>query len=92
MIPETHYAWSGDISIAYQVIGEGPIDLVVAPGWVSNIDLFWEEPSFVQFFQSLAEFSMLMILLSGLLFKELLSYKLAPADIPIAEKLLNENG
>jgi|GEM_PF-900156 hypothetical protein len=69
MIPETHYAWSGDISIAYQVIGEGPIDLVVVPGWVSNIDLFWEEPSFVRFFQGLAEFSMFMILLSGLLLK-----------------------
>jgi pimeloyl-ACP methyl ester carboxylesterase len=61
MIPETHYAWSGDISIAYQVIGEGPIDLVVVPGWVSNIDLFWEEPSFVRFFQGLAEFSRVIL-------------------------------
>ena len=61
MIPETHYAWSGDISIAYQVIGEGPIDLVVVPGWVSNIDLFWEEPSFVRFFQGLTAFSRVLL-------------------------------
>ncbi|MDJ0955926.1 MAG: adenylate/guanylate cyclase domain-containing protein [Arenicellales bacterium] len=61
MIPETHYTWSGDISIAYQVIGEGPVDLVVVPGWVSNIDLFWEEPSFVRFFQGLTAFSRVLL-------------------------------
>lgn len=61
MIPETHYAWSGDISIAYQVIGEGPVDLVVVPGWVSNIDLFWEEPSFVRFFHGLTAFSRVLL-------------------------------
>jgi pimeloyl-ACP methyl ester carboxylesterase len=61
MIPKTQYAWSGDVSIAYQVIGNGPLDLVVVPGWVSNIDLFWEEPSFVRFFQGLAEFSRVIL-------------------------------
>jgi pimeloyl-ACP methyl ester carboxylesterase len=61
MIPKTQYAWSGDVSIAYQIIGNGPLDLVVVPGWVSNIDLFWEEPSFVRFFQGLAEFSRVIL-------------------------------
>jgi hypothetical protein len=42
--PETRYARSGDVNIAYQVVGDGPRDLVVVPGWISNIDLFWEEP------------------------------------------------
>jgi len=47
MAPETHYARSGDVNIAYQVVGKGPRDLVVVPGWISNIDLFWEEPVYV---------------------------------------------
>jgi len=50
MVPETRYASSGGINIAYQVIGDGPIDLVLVPGWVSNIEAFWEEPSYARFF------------------------------------------
>ena len=42
--PETRYARSGDLRIAYQVAGSGPLDLVFIPGFVSNIDLFWEMP------------------------------------------------
>jgi len=57
MIPETQYSWSDEVSIAYQVFRSGPPDLVVVPGWLSNLDLFWEEPSFVRFFQGLASFS-----------------------------------
>ncbi len=45
-VPETHYARSGDINIAYQVIGGGPIDLVFIMGWVSHLEYFWAEPSF----------------------------------------------
>lgn len=61
MIPETRYTWSDDVSIAYQVFGEGPPDIVVVPGWLSNLDLFWEEPSFVRFFQGLASFSRVLL-------------------------------
>ena len=61
MVPETRYTWSDDISIAYQVFGEGPHDLVVVPGWLSNLDLFWEEPSFVRFFEGLASFSRVIL-------------------------------
>src|SRR6266851_10270583 len=43
MPPETRYAKSGDLNIAYQVVGDGPFDLVYVPGWVSNIDLAWEK-------------------------------------------------
>jgi len=42
--PETRYARSGDVSIAYQVVGDGPFDLVFAPGFVSNVEYGWEEP------------------------------------------------
>ena len=43
-VPEIRYARSGDVSIAYQAFGEGPTDLVFAPGFVSNIELGWQVP------------------------------------------------
>ena len=59
--PQTKYAKSGDVHIAYQVVGEGPFDLVVIPGWISHIDLWWEEPAFARFFQRLASFSRVIV-------------------------------
>jgi pimeloyl-ACP methyl ester carboxylesterase len=59
--PETRYARSGDVNIAYQVVGEGPLDLVFVMGWVSHIDYFWEEPSFARFLLRLASFSRLIL-------------------------------
>ena len=61
MQPETRYARSGDVSVAYQVVGDGPRDLVVVPGWISNIDVFWEEPRVARFFERLASFSRLIL-------------------------------
>ena len=52
---------SGGVSIAYQVVGEGPLDLVMVPGWVSNLDVFWEEPAFEHFLRRLASFSRLIL-------------------------------
>ena len=46
--PETRFAKSGDAHIAYQVVGEGPTDLVYVPGWLSNVELNWEEPSYAR--------------------------------------------
>jgi len=59
--PRTRYAKSGDYHIAYQVVGEGPVDLVYVPGWVSHLDLHWEEPSVARFFRRLASFSRLVV-------------------------------
>jgi pimeloyl-ACP methyl ester carboxylesterase len=59
--PETRYARSGDVHIAYQVVGEGTLDLVFVMGWVSNLDWFWEEPSFARFLRRLASFSRLIL-------------------------------
>ena len=59
--PETRYARSGDVNIAYQVVGEGPLDLVFVMGWVSHLDYFWEEPSFARFLLRLASFSRLIL-------------------------------
>ena len=59
--PRTRYAKSGDVSIAYQVVGEGPLDFVYVPGWISNVELTWEEPSVARFFERLASFSRLIL-------------------------------
>jgi len=59
--PRTRYARSGNVNIAYQVIGDGPIDLVFVMGWVSHLELFWEEPSFARFLRRLAGFSRLIL-------------------------------
>ncbi len=59
-VPETHYALSGDVNIAYQVAGDGPLDLVISPGFVSNVELIWEEPRFSRFQRRLASFSRLI--------------------------------
>ena len=58
--PETRYARSGDVRIAYQVIGEGPLDLVFVPGFISNLDLVWES-AYAHFFTRLAAFSRLIL-------------------------------
>ncbi len=60
--PETRYAKSGDVHIAYQVVGEGAIDLVFVHGWISHIELIWEEPSLARFLRSLASFTRLILL------------------------------
>jgi len=61
-VPETSYARSGDIHIAYQVVGDGPLDLVFVPGVLSHLDLLWEEGTWSQrFFTRLASFSRLIL-------------------------------
>jgi pimeloyl-ACP methyl ester carboxylesterase/class 3 adenylate cyclase len=60
-VPETRYAKSGDVHIAYQVLGAGPIDLVFVPGFVSNVEATWEQPGRAAFFRRLASFSRLIL-------------------------------
>src|SRR6266576_4082212 len=59
--PFTRYAKSGDVNIAYQVVGEGPVDLVYVPGWVSHVELAWELPELVSGFERLASFARLIL-------------------------------
>jgi pimeloyl-ACP methyl ester carboxylesterase len=61
MEPTTHYADSGGVSIAYQVHGEGPAELVFVPGFVSHVELIWTEPVVAAFFRRLASFSRLVV-------------------------------
>jgi pimeloyl-ACP methyl ester carboxylesterase/DNA-binding winged helix-turn-helix (wHTH) protein/class 3 adenylate cyclase len=60
--PPVLYARSGDVNIAYQVVGTGPIDLVFALGWVSHLEYLWSEPSLARFLRRLAGFSRLILL------------------------------
>lgn len=61
VIPRTRYARSGDVNVAYQVIGESPPDLVYVPGWVSNLEMNWEEPGYARFLRRLASFARLIV-------------------------------
>ena len=58
----TRYAKSGDVHIAYQVIGEGSRDIVLVAGWLSHVEMGWETPAFARLLNRLASFSRLIIL------------------------------
>jgi pimeloyl-ACP methyl ester carboxylesterase len=58
--PETRYAKSGDLNIAYQVVGDGPLDLVLVPGFISHLDLDWDGPGYSHMLERLASFSRLI--------------------------------
>ncbi len=60
MIPETRYALSGDVHIAYQLFGDGPFDLVFVPGFVTHMELQWKLPGFAEFLADLGSFSRLI--------------------------------
>ena len=59
--PETKYARSGDFSIAYQVMGDGPLDLVHIPGLISNLDTAWENPKYERFIERLSGFARVLV-------------------------------
>ena len=61
-IPHVNYIKNGEFHIAYQVIGEGPIDLVLVPGWISHLEMAWEQPLLAHSFYHLASFSRLILL------------------------------
>src|SRR3954471_18439823 len=57
----TRYAKSGRVSIAYQVVGDGPTDLILVPGFVSHVEVAWEEPRLAHFLGRLGSFSRLIV-------------------------------
>jgi hypothetical protein len=65
--PETKYVKSGDVYIAYQVVGDGPRDLVLVPPFVSHVELYCEEPYLARFLNRLASFSRLICSISAAL-------------------------
>jgi hypothetical protein len=61
MPPQTRYARSGDLHIAYQTLGDGPRDLVLVDQWFSNVDAAWEFPPLAKLMTRLASFSRLIV-------------------------------
>ncbi|MGZ6567825.1 MAG: alpha/beta fold hydrolase, partial [Solirubrobacteraceae bacterium] len=59
--PPTRYARSGDASIAYQVVGEGPTDLVLVLGFATHVELQWGSPAFARFFERISSFARLIV-------------------------------
>ena len=87
MRPKTEYARSGDVNIAYQVMGSGPADLVVAIGAISHLDAAWDIPPFARLYERLASFSRLI------LFDKRgtgLSDPVAPDAIPTLEQRIDD--
>ena len=60
-MPDTSYASCGDLSLAYQVFGDGPVELVVAGSFVSHVELFWTMPEFEAFMEQLATFCRVLV-------------------------------
>jgi class 3 adenylate cyclase len=87
-VPETRYAkTSAGIYIAYQVVGNGPIDLLYLPGYASNLRWQWELPSYARFLMRLASFSRLIVVDrrgTGL------SDRFSPKDLPPLEELADD--
>src|SRR5438067_6371092 len=61
MRPKTRYAKNAGVHIAYQVVGDGPMDVVLIPGFVSNVEFWWESPAWQQIFERFASFSRLIL-------------------------------
>jgi pimeloyl-ACP methyl ester carboxylesterase len=57
----TRYAKSGDVHIAYQVFGTGPIDLILVPGFVSHIENYWDQPDYARWLLRLASFARVVV-------------------------------
>jgi len=60
-MPPTQYARSGDLSIAYQVVGDGPIDVVLVPGYVSHVEMLWDFPGAVRMIERMTSFARLIV-------------------------------
>ena len=60
-LPQVRYARSGDVEVAYVVLGSGPVDLVLVMGWLTNLEVYWEEPSYRRFVNRLAGFTRLIL-------------------------------
>ena len=59
--PETRYTRNGGVHLAYQVVGDGPVDLVYVAGFISNLELQWEDPAYRRLLERLAGFSRLIV-------------------------------
>ena len=86
-MPAVRYAWRDDVSLAYQIAGTGPIDLVYLQGYLSNVELNWEHPALARFLRELAGLARLIVAdRRGLG----LSERFTPVDTPPTEVLVDD--
>ena len=86
-LPEIRYARNGDVALAHQVLGEGPLDLVFFPAFINNLEIAWEDPERARFLRRLASFSRLILMDrrgTGL------SDRMSPKDLPPLEVLMDD--
>ncbi len=87
MDPQPRFAWNGDSTVAYEVVGDGPIDLVYMPGYINNLEAVWENPLMARFLKRLSSFSRLIVIdRRGMG----LSDRLSPEDLPALEELMDD--
>ena len=89
MVASVRYARNGDVALAYQVVGDGPIDLVFVPQWIGTVELTWDNPLYARFLKRLASFSRLILVDprgTGL------SERLSPRDVPPLEVMMEDLG
>jgi len=85
--PKVRYAKNGEFNIAFQLVGQGPVDLLLSPGWVTHLDLAWEVPPLADFYRRLASFSRLI------LFDKRgmgLSDRISPDKLPTIEERMDD--
>jgi class 3 adenylate cyclase len=88
-IPDIHYVRNGGVALAYQVLGDEPLDLVYIPGFINNIDIAWDNPHYARFLRRLSSFSRLILMDrrgTGL------SDRMSPEDLPPLEVLMDDLG
>lgn len=88
-IPDIRYVRNGGVALAYQVLGDGPMDLVYVQGFINNIDIAWDNPYYARFLRRLSSFSRLIIMDrrgTGL------SDRMSPKDLPPLEVLMDDLG
>ena len=85
--PDTRFAWNGDIALAYQVLGDGPVDIVYLQGYCSNVDMNWESPYLARFLHGFAGLGRLIVMDRrgwGC------SDRFSPSDVPVLETLTDD--
>lgn len=87
MNPDVSYARNGNVAIAFEVVGDGPVDLVYLPGFINNLEVVWDNQLYARFLDRLASFSRLILIDrrgAGL------SDRLSPEDLPPLEDLADD--
>jgi class 3 adenylate cyclase len=87
--PATRYARNGDVSLAYQVVGEGDRDIVVTVGWIGSMDIVWEDPAYARWLERIGALGRVIMWDkrgTGL------SDRVAPGDLPTMEERLDDLG